>query len=538
MRWRERLAKVPAPREDADAGEVNRGELFQPILRCPTSRISRIHAESAPEKAGDIRVAAGAFVRFIGSPMTERSQPRLTPAKLSDVSQKLRLICKACGQRDTYDVGTINLWASTDEAAAGPGGYAFSTYFHCRDCGSAGPWEVDDYLKLTRLMLWAKMSGGNKSVMFATPALFDGTIVQTPALGEQHLLRRIEAEPGSAFLCTRLGNLLRGCGQRSPAAVWYGKALALDAGGLEARYHLLWFAVDDGDQAAAVEHARSLVRLLLAGTRAGSDELTRGIAVSVVEILRDAPPEIREEILGGPLGAAAAPADVVFMREVIAAQGEEQEIVNRAASRLLGGEPMPAIEPPPLTIAELDDDDGASIDLIPSLRQVVEAAGLDPRKLTVIPANGTERHIRVDDRHAVQLTDGKHLAVWRVESLRALFRGDKAPPPNVERYPPEYERCFFTIEKHVMMACDLEGDRTDQEMEPIYSALRRRPDGKNHLGPLHDFLWQAAAIMLGTHRLSQAEFEALVGQLERSVRKWALRPVSRNYARYLRDGWV
>ena len=121
--------------------------------------------------------------------------------------------------------------------------------------------------------------------------------------------------------------------------------------------------------------------------------------------------------------------------------------------------------------------------------------------------------------------------------MRELFRGDKAPPPDMERYPPEYARCFFGIEKHVLTACEVEGNRTDQEMEAIYSALRRRPDGKTHLGPLHDFLWQAAALTLGMHRLSQAEFESLVGQLERSVRKWALRPTSRNYVRHLREQW-
>lgn len=105
----------------------------------------------------------------------------------------------------------------------------------------------------------------------------------------------------------------------------------------------------------------------------------------------------------------------------------------------------------------------------------------------------------------------------------------------MEHYPPEYVRCFFSIEKHVLTVCNADGDRTDQEMEAIYSALRRRPDGKNHLGPVHDFLWQAAALTLGMYRLSQAEFVAVVGQLERSVRKWALRPVSRNYAHYLHE---
>jgi hypothetical protein len=41
--------------------------------------------------------------------------------------------------------------------------------------------------------------------------------------------------------------------------------------------------------------------------------------------------------------------------------------------------------------------------------------------------------------------------------------------------------------------------------------------------------------MLGRYVLSQAEFEAIMGTLERSARKWALRPISRNYVHYLRS---
>ena len=47
--------------------------------------------------------------------------------------------------------------------------------------------------------------------------------------------------------------------------------------------------------------------------------------------------------------------------------------------------------------------------------------------------------------------------------------------------------------------------------------------------------WQGAAVVLGTRALSHAEHEAIFGQLERSVRKWALRPISRNYVTYLRS---
>jgi hypothetical protein len=69
-------------------------------------------------------------------------------------------------------------------------------------------------------------------------------------------------------------------------------------------------------------------------------------------------------------------------------------------------------------------------------------------------------------------------------------------------------------------------------MEEIYSMLRRRPDGRS-LGAVHDFLWQVAALLLGIHVLSAAEFETLIGALGRSTRKWGLRPVSRNYVAYL-----
>ncbi len=466
--------------------------------------------------------------------MTQPTLRRVRPDELPSVSQKLRLVCKACGQRRAYDVGTIHVWVPEGEAGSAARGYGFTKYFRCRDCGSAGPWEVADYLKLIGLTLLTRASGSHKRMVFATTELFDGTIVQSPAQGEEHLLRLIAREPGNAFLHTRLGNLFRGCRMRNEAAAWYGKALALDAGDLEARYHLCWFAMDDGDFPGTVEHARSLVRHLLEGRKTKSEELTRGIAVSIVEILRDATPEARDDLVRIPHAGAASP-EVAFIRTLLATEGDETSVVNAAAGRLLHDDSGPASPPLSDVVVDLEDDDGASIDPVPSLRELVEKEGLDVRRLTVAAAADEQHRIRVKDKHSIFLTDGKTSAVWEVRSLRELFRGDKAPPPDMDQYPPEYARCFFSIEKHVLTACDLEGDRTDQEMEPIYSALRRRPDGKTHLGPLHDFLWQAAAVTLGLHRLSESEFESLVRALEHSVRRRALRPVSRNYVRYLRE---
>ena len=472
--------------------------------------------------------------------MTPRPQRRVTLDHFPSISQKLRLVCRACGQRHTYDVGRIFLWKNDDRDDPAMRGYAFSNYFHCRDCGSAGPWEVDDYLKLLGWTLRAHFGGGDRGVTWTTPKLFDGTLVQTPAMGEAHLLRLIAKDPKNAFLHTRLGNVFRGCHRRSDAATWYAKALALDEGDLEARYQLFWFAADAGDYAAAVELGLTLVRQLLEGRTAPSDELTCGIATSVVEMLREAPDEFRASLLDRS-GPAAETPETCFVRTLLEQEGDEDRIVQEATERILSGEPAPDLTPDEAAllavVAKLGDEGakaGPPIDPISSLGELVEQEGLDVEKLTVAVRRDANGRIRVPDWHAIYLFDGKKAAVWNVPSLRELFRGDQAPPPDMDRYPTSYVRALFCIEKHVLTLCDAEGDRTDQEMEPVYSALRRRPDGKNHLGFAHDILWQAAALMLGLHRLSGAEFEAIVGALERSVRRWALRPVSRNYVSYLR----
>ena len=120
----------------------------------------------------------------------------------------------------------------------------------------------------------------------------------------------------------------------------------------------------------------------------------------------------------------------------------------------------------------------------------------------------------------------------RCQICKGFSAATKAPP-NMDHYAEEYAPHFFFIEERVLTLCAAMGDRTDQEMEGTYSLLRRRPDGRS-LGAVHDVMWQAAALLLGTQVLSAAEFEALIGALERSTRKWALRPVSRNYVAFLR----
>jgi hypothetical protein len=89
------------------------------------------------------------------------------------------------------------------------------------------------------------------------------------------------------------------------------------------------------------------------------------------------------------------------------------------------------------------------------------------------------------------------------------------------------------LDLHVLGLSRLIGDRRDAEMLEIYSCLRRRPDCKS-MGLAHDYMWQAAALILGTRPLSQAEFEAIMARLERSCRVFALGPGSRNYVAAIR----
>lgn len=172
--------------------------------------------------------------------------------------------------------------------------------------------------------------------------------------------------------------------------------------------------------------------------------------------------------------------------------------------------------------------------LVPSLDEVVRLADLKPGHLTVAVETDGQRRVHLPDRHVISIYDGHKRASWTVPSLQELFRGDRQPPPDMDHYPEAYTEQFFFIETQVLTLCSAMGDRTDQEMEEVFSALRRRPDGRS-LSVVHDFVWQLAALLLGTRVMSQSEFEALIGALLQSTRKWGLRPISRNYVAYLRQ---
>jgi hypothetical protein len=178
-------------------------------------------------------------------------------------------------------------------------------------------------------------------------------------------------------------------------------------------------------------------------------------------------------------------------------------------------------------------------DLVPSLRAQFEERPLASNKIPLakLPIEDSKAGPATMptnvNRHSIVLTDSENTWPWEVPSLRELFRGDKRPPV-LGDHPEAYEECFLALELHALRMSEVFGDRRDAEMREIYSALRRRPDGRS-LGFAPDYMWQAAAILLGTHILSQAEFEAIVERLERSCRTFEQGPTSRNYIEQL---WV
>jgi hypothetical protein len=101
-------------------------------------------------------------------------------------------------------------------------------------------------------------------------------------------------------------------------------------------------------------------------------------------------------------------------------------------------------------------------------------------------------------------------------------------------YPPEYVRFFYGIEHNVLLFCELTRPPLDAEFMEIYAQMRRRPAGKS-LGPLHDVIWQSAAVALGLRPWSEAEYTAVFGQLARSARHFHIGPSSRNYLEYLQQ---
>ncbi|MDA2926378.1 tetratricopeptide repeat protein [Acidobacteria bacterium AH-259-G07] len=175
-------------------------------------------------------------------------------------------------------------------------------------------------------------------------------------------------------------------------------------------------------------------------------------------------------------------------------------------------------------------------ELICSLNELIKRENLDPDQLSVAFRMAEGGKPQIPSRNIIDFYDGEKVAQWRVDSLQELFRGNQEPPPDreMEQYPPEYVDFFYLIERHLITICERIKPPPDEEFIRIFSAVRKRPDGRS-LGLVHDAVWQCACLALGLRPYSEAEFKAVLGQLARSARHWKEGFASRNYISYLRS---
>ena len=102
------------------------------------------------------------------------------------------------------------------------------------------------------------------------------------------------------------------------------------------------------------------------------------------------------------------------------------------------------------------------------------------------------------NRHEIWVSDG--LQGGAVAGRCAQAAVPREPTASLRRgngaLSPEYVMFFYGIEHNVLLFCELTRQPIDAEFIEIYAQMRRRPDGKS-LGPLHDVIWQSAAVALG-----------------------------------------
>ncbi len=174
--------------------------------------------------------------------------------------------------------------------------------------------------------------------------------------------------------------------------------------------------------------------------------------------------------------------------------------------------------------------------LAPSFAEFVRDKGLDHRfvRLGLPPTAAAREGWEAGKAHLEWRSEE---ADWNVPPLSTLVRGDARPPDAnaMSRYPARYLPLFMALETTVLAVAAGEGrPPLDAEVAEAYSDLRRGRAGR---GPsfLRDALRQRAALELALRPYSAAEFEAVMRQLERSVRRHHTDPVSRGYAEYLDD---
>jgi hypothetical protein len=123
---------------------------------------------------------------------------------------------------------------------------------------------------------------------------------------------------------------------------------------------------------------------------------------------------------------------------------------------------------------EENNDFDRVLNPVPGLRELIEKDKIEPGDLAIGFSVGDDGKFIIEDRSKIVLLDRKnprHIE-WKVDSLRALFRGTKNPPPDHEmaHYPDEYVSLFYGIERYVHTLCSIKRPYPfDEQFIEVYS---------------------------------------------------------------------
>lgn len=145
--------------------------------------------------------------------------------------------------------------------------------------------------------------------------------------------------------------------------------------------------------------------------------------------------------------------------------------------------------------------------------------------------------VRADERGAVQACGDAFFVQHRrgsvaltLPALRSLCRGSAAAPTLPAGRPPaRYERVIIVLEQTARRYFEhTKRPETDEELLRIFSALARRPDGRDP-HRLFGYLNAAARVCLALEDWSEAELEAVFRRLAQSARTFRTHTTSKNY---------
>jgi hypothetical protein len=201
----------------------------------------------------------------------------------------LDLNCKGCGKTAAYEVGRIFIAAppGNGQATQIEDGVGFSAYFRCGSCGGGGPWGLppSTLIRLIELLDRYRDDPSDSPIQPGTMLICDGTRIRYATEGEERLQRMISAEPESAFLWCRLGNLYRSAGRPDLAKGPYYQALQRDAMDVDSHYALGGILIDEGDLESGAKHFRQVLKHAWRKKGDLDEEFLRGMVRNVLEWL-------------------------------------------------------------------------------------------------------------------------------------------------------------------------------------------------------------------------------------------------------------